>query len=251
MTLRFDHAVIAVHDLQQAMADYRALGFNPFYGGEHAGGKTHNALIVFQDGTYLELLAPTSPALLDSLDPDDRSSFLHLIKAGEGLVAFALYSDDLEADVAAMQSRKVGVTLRPPNGRARPDGQQLQWRSAMLDNDSMNPFFIQDITPRTLRVPDDPAVTTQPNGVIGIAQITVAAKQLPETIDHYQAMTGQKVNNLQQNSANFSIGDVTIRLNLQAGNHSRLSEIQLIGNHSHNLDVQLAHSPVLTIRHQA
>lgn len=173
MTLRFDHAVIVVNDLQQAMVDYRALGFNPFYGGEHVGGKTHNALIVFQDGTYLELLAPTAPALLDNPDPDDRSNFLFLFNEGEGLVAYALYSDDLEADVAAMQSRKVAVTLRPPTGRARPDGQQLQWRSAMLDNGSMNPFFIQDITPRTLRVPNDPAVMTQPNRAMGVAFIEI------------------------------------------------------------------------------
>jgi Glyoxalase-like domain len=173
MTLQFDHAVIAVNDLQQAMADYRELGFNPFYGGEHVGGKTHNALIVFQDGTYLELLAPTSPALLYSLDPDDHANFLFLFAGGEGLVAYALRSDDLEADVTAMQARKVAVTLRLPTGRARPDGQQLQWQSAILDNGSMNPFFIQDITPRSLRVPDDPAATTQPNGAIGVAIIEI------------------------------------------------------------------------------
>ena len=56
---KLDHVIIAVFELDQAVADYRALGFTTIYGGRHANGATHNALVCFQDGTYLELLAPT------------------------------------------------------------------------------------------------------------------------------------------------------------------------------------------------
>ena len=249
MTLRFDHAVIAVNDLQQAISDYRELGFNPVYGGEHVGGQTHNALIVFQDGTYLELLAPTSPALLDSLDPNDRGSFLFLLKEGEGLVGYALGSNDLEADVAAMQTRKVAVTLRPATGRARPDGQQLQWRSAMLDNGFMNPFFIQDITPRTLRVPDDPAVTTQPNEVTGIARIIVAAQPLHEEVERYQAMMGRQADFRQPETASLSLGVVTIMLKVQPDNHNRILEVVLVGQNTQQMNTQRSHGAVLSVEH--
>ncbi|MEZ4666791.1 MAG: VOC family protein [Anaerolineae bacterium] len=194
MSFHLDHVVIAVHDLQQAMTDYRELGFNPVYGGEHVGGKTHNALIVFEDGTYLELLAPTSPALLTNVDPNDQTNFMFLFAGGEGLVAFALGSDNLEADVAAMELRGVAIMLQPPNGRARPDGQQLAWRSAMLNDGSMLPFFIQDITPRTLRVPNDPTITTHANGVKMITELTISTSSLAESLPYYETLLGEEFN---------------------------------------------------------
>ncbi len=53
---RFDHAVIAVQDLDAAMAAYRDLGFAVTPGGKHTGRGTHNAIIRF-GLDYLELLA--------------------------------------------------------------------------------------------------------------------------------------------------------------------------------------------------
>lgn len=232
MALQFDHAVIAVNDLTQAIADFRELGFNPFYGGEHAGGKTHNALIVFQDGTYLELLAPTTPALLENPDPVDHSNFLFLFAGGEGLVAYALHSDNLEADVTAMQSRGVAITLRPPNGRARPDGQLLQWRSAMLDDGSMSPFFIQDITPRTLRVTDDPTLTTQPNGIKGIRQITISTQDISDAVDQYTAMLAKNAEVESQDNVRLKLGGVSMLITTKPTERSSLTELQLFSEYT-------------------
>src|SRR5262249_43811425 len=159
------HAIIAVHDLDAARADYEALGFTTFYGGQHTGGLTHNALIVFADGTYLELLAPTDPALLNSPQALSEKYFLRLLVKGEGLAGVALHSDDLDADVSAMRQRGLDVSDPVPNGRLRADGQRLAWRSAMFVDGSMSPFFITDDTPRVLRVPDDPKKITHANGV--------------------------------------------------------------------------------------
>ncbi len=143
--LRFDHAVILVNDLEKGTEDYRALGFNVFYGGKHADGKTHNALIVFRDGTYLELLAPTDPTLLQSIDPSDQNGFLPMFQNGEGFGGYALLSNDLKSDVRDMQNRGLNVQMRPAGGRARPDGKELRWRSAMIEG-TMTPFFIEDDT---------------------------------------------------------------------------------------------------------
>jgi catechol 2,3-dioxygenase-like lactoylglutathione lyase family enzyme len=184
-----DHVVIAVHNLEQAMADYRQLGFNPFYGGVHAGGKTHNALIVFQDGTYLELLAPTASTQLDDRSANDRSSFLFLLAQGEGLAGYALQSPDLEADASRIQAAGIDITLRPPAGRARPDGQQLQWRSATIQ-DTMSPFLIQDLTPRVLRVPDDPQLNTHANGSTGLMNLQIVVHDLQGAMQFYEALLG-------------------------------------------------------------
>ena len=240
MTLRFDHAIILVNDLQQGIAHYKANGFNPFFGGVHAGGKTHNALIVFSDGTYLELLAPTSPVLLDNLDPHDHSSFLFLLAKGEGLGGYALLSDDLEADIAAMQKRGLAITLRPTNGRARPDGQQLRWRTAIRDNGSMTPFFLHDETPRSLRVPDDTATTTQSNDIKGITGLTIALPDLAAGIHEYEMMTGIKALSANKHSAHLSLEKVSFTLlpqpNLTA--EAKLRDIQLIAKNDTPISLQ-------------
>ena len=48
--LALDHIVIAVNDLDTAITDYRALGFQVLVGGQHPGRTSHNALVVFADG---------------------------------------------------------------------------------------------------------------------------------------------------------------------------------------------------------
>ena len=59
---RLDHIVIAVADLDSAIADYRKLGFTVFPGGTHHGGASQNALVVFADGSYFELIAYLKPS---------------------------------------------------------------------------------------------------------------------------------------------------------------------------------------------
>jgi catechol 2,3-dioxygenase-like lactoylglutathione lyase family enzyme len=210
--LQFDHAVILVNDLEKASRDYEALGFHVFFGGAHADGKTHNSLIVFRDGTYLELLAPTSPALLDQVDPDDKSSFLFMFAGGEGFGGYALLSSNLEREVARMEQRGLPIQQRPPGGRARPDGQALRWRSAML-NGTMTPFFIQDDTARNLRVPDDADKIQHPNGVTGVAGIMVAVNDLDSGILRYSAILDAPPQQQDTTSADFALGDRTISLN--------------------------------------
>lgn len=230
MTLRFDHAIILVNDLYKGIEHYKKAGFNPFFGGVHAGGKTHNALIVLADGSYLELLAPTTPELLDNLDSNDHSTFLFLLAQGEGLGGYALVSDKLPDDVEAMKQRGLEVTLKPVNGRARPDGQELRWRSATLDNGTMTPFFIEDQTPRNLRVPDDEATTTQPNGIRRIAGLTIAVPDLVTAIQTYQQMTGTEIVTVNETTARLLLDNVNLTLVLEPdlGTIAKLRDIELI-----------------------
>lgn len=207
--MQFDHVVVLVNNLDQAIANYQALGFNPFYGGRHADGRTHNALIVFRDGTYLELLAPTDPTLLQTIDPNDRSNFLFLFEKGEGFGGYALLSQNLAADVAGMQARGLNIQMRQPGGRARPDGETLRWRTAMLEG-TMTPFFIQDDTPRRLRVTDASDQTEQPNGVTGVAGISVVAFNLAEGISRYHLILNTEPVQEGFTTADFAVGNCTI-----------------------------------------
>jgi len=223
--MRFDHAIIAVYDLDTARADYKALGFTTFYGGQHTGGKTHNALIVFADGSYLELLAPTDPALLSSEDALSKKYFLRLLVRGEGLAGFAMHSADLDADVAAMRQRGLMVSDPTPNGRLRADGQRIAWKTAILEN-TMTPFFISDETPRVLRVPDDADKVTHAIGVSGVAGITVASLDMEENASRFEVILGRKPIevNLREDFTRFTHENLSVMIAAPSTSNGELAQ---------------------------
>ena len=178
-----DHVVIAVDDLARSVEQYRALGFTVYPGGDHQGRSSHNALIMLADGSYLELKAWRSPAPLERW-------WATLDASGEGLVDFALLSDDPVTELAAARARGLLSLQGPvPGERVRPDGQHLKWTTARHDTADV-PFLCGDITPRRLRVPDEPALLKHANGATGVAQITVLAQDLDVTLARWRALLG-------------------------------------------------------------
>jgi hypothetical protein len=160
-----DHLVVGVEDLEAATRSYSALGFTVTPGGRHPTS-THNALVIFSDGSYLELLAFNEPS------PGHR--WWPKIQAGGGIIDFCARTDDLEADTDAY--RASGVTLeRRPGARLRPDGREVRWVTSAPGGSAQGiaPFLIQDLTPRSERVAGD---HTHPNGVTGVGTITVAVE---------------------------------------------------------------------------
>ena len=93
MIRAIDHIVILVNDLQAAIDDYAALGFSVAPGGTHADGATHNALIIFADDTYLELIAFLREA--------PTHYWWRHVASGEGLIDYALLPSAIADDVAA------------------------------------------------------------------------------------------------------------------------------------------------------
>jgi catechol 2,3-dioxygenase-like lactoylglutathione lyase family enzyme len=205
--IQLDHVVISVSNLDEAIEDYRRLGFNVLRGGEHASGTTHNALVVLADGTYLELMALTGRA---SNGSGADYGFLH--HEGEGFVAYALRVDDLAAIEAELKSRNVSLKAPSAGGRARPDGQVMRWNILNLQQDGMSPFFIQDETPRTLRVPDDPAATTHENKVVGIAGIYIPVQDIEAAKARYAALLGVDIESDEKNYPVFRLGTFFIGL---------------------------------------
>lgn len=197
MTLTLDHVIIAVDDLEQSIADYTALGFDAFFGGEHAAGTTHNALICLSDGSYIELIAATGKPPVNATVTD----FRHWLDPGEGLIGYALMSDDLDADIAAIQARGLVVNDTKSGGRLRADGVELKWRSAGITG-RLFPFLIEDVTPRERRVPINRVL--QPNGVIGIAALELAVADGT----FYEQLLGTSVP--------LMVGDVAIKLQVGA-----------------------------------
>lgn len=171
MPFKLDHVIVHVENLDAGIEAYRQRGYNAFYGGVHASGTTHNALICFADGSYIELLALTGNPPREA-GGIDFSTFVQ--GKPEGVVGWAVGSSDLDADVQRLRAQGAAVNEPTPGQRQRADGVMLQWRMVWLAA-KLPLLILQDVTPRNLRVPDDAATTTQPNGVTGIEALAIPA----------------------------------------------------------------------------
>ena len=189
--LTFDHAVLVVDNLDDAVRNYRALGFHVTPGGTHAGGWTHNALIGLADGSYLELIATVQPrhtellrtlhqhGALHLLQPDFplvQQRFMRSVALGEGFQDFALLATALDAQIESANEAGLSLTGPLDGARERPDGARLAWRFG-LPPDASLPFLIDDVTPRDRRVPAA-ARDAHPNGAVGVAEVLFAVRDL-------------------------------------------------------------------------
>ncbi|MBX6770666.1 MAG: VOC family protein [Chloroflexi bacterium] len=174
MLRSIDHIVILVRDLTRAAADYERAGFTVTPGGEHADGTTHNALIPFADGTYCELIAFKEP------DRPVVHKWWPLLAAGGGLIDYALAADDLAVEAARLRQAGLPIGELTEGGRMRPDGERLRWRTLPVGRGAGRPslpFLIEDLTPRTGRVPGGPA-TRHALGARRLAGLTLVTADI-------------------------------------------------------------------------
>jgi catechol 2,3-dioxygenase-like lactoylglutathione lyase family enzyme len=201
MLLGIDHIVIAVRDLDTAARNYEELGFTVVPGGRHPVG-THNALISFPDGSYIEIIAFYRP------NADHR--WWKPLQRGEGLVDFCMQTNDLLGDT--LKLRKAGVAINDPVpwSRTRPDGYQLKWLLSLAreGHRGVAPFLIQDETPREERIPQQ---TAHENSAIGIGAVTVAVDDLATVSLWYKNVLGRNGESierkeLQATGVRFQVG---------------------------------------------
>lgn len=185
MIKAIDHLVLVVTDLEQAARDYEQLGFTVIAGGRHPVG-THNVLISFADGSYIEIIAFYREA------PDHR--WWDALKAGERLVDFCMQTDDLPADTRKLRDAGIAINDPVPWSRTRPDGFELKWLLSLVTGGDRGvaPFLIQDITPREERVPGN---VRHKNGAIGIESVTVAIRKNSSADRWQKAFAGAAATN--------------------------------------------------------
>jgi catechol 2,3-dioxygenase-like lactoylglutathione lyase family enzyme len=182
MILGIDHIVIVVKDLDKAAQDYRELGFTVVPGGQHPVG-SHNVLISFQDGSYVEIIAFYREA------HDHR--WWNPLQKGERFVDFCFQTDDLRGDTKKLQDAGVAINNPVPWSRKRPDGYELKWLLSLATGDhrGVAPFLIEDVTPRSERIPQE---LKHDNGIIGIEKVTVAVGAISPIDKWYGALLDAK-----------------------------------------------------------
>ncbi|KIY00237.1 uncharacterized protein Z520_03922 [Fonsecaea multimorphosa CBS 102226] len=190
----FDHVILLLDtpDFENP-PPWLSDNFTIIEGGTHAGGSSRNKLIIFPDGTYIELInwitepkeffdwASKSPGLIDfalttpssAHDTFDEVTRRLESKPQPPSESQSSSTEELSEGSAGAGDGGLGVRFRPPlaGGRKRKDGQDVQWHvtKPLLDNSAENvpqpletyfptgrldtPFFCHDVTDRNLRVP--------------------------------------------------------------------------------------------------
>ena len=207
-----DHIVLLLSESQSAnIPSYLSSNFTIIEGGTHKGGSSKNKLIIFEDGTYLELFTWIAKPV----------EFTSWADKPEGLIDFALTTlrpyNALENFKIVQRNLSnangdggLGVRYKEPlaGGRRRQDGEDVRWEVTRPEySDGPNtlsneyfptgridtPFFCHDLTPRVVRVPfDDEKMTKHPCKASGIAgvDVLVPADKLSSYSKLYSSITG-------------------------------------------------------------
>jgi hypothetical protein len=184
--LSVDHASICGQDLDALQAAFTDAGLKPDYGGPHTTGGTHMAYLGFDDGSYLELIAPQTPGSAEA------SPWGKLLAANAGPCAWAVSSDDIQKEVDRLKS--AGMTTDGPikGSRKRPsDALAIEWQTAHVGGGtpgSTLPFVIEDRTPREWRVQVSNSVKGSP--LAGIDLVVVAVNDMKAAVDQFRKAYG-------------------------------------------------------------
>lgn len=187
--LQIDHVTAAGSDLASLRQEFSSAGLKATYGGAHANGLTHMVQVGFEDGSYLELIAPIASGLDPKKTSGMMSGWAPAMAADAGPCAWAVRTATIDEDVRRL--RAAGVSVRGPEAgsRSRPDGKELRWRTAMVGDGpagAVLPFLIEDETPRELRV--QAAEGRAHSGGVGF--VVIAVPDLGGAVGLFQSAAG-------------------------------------------------------------
>lgn len=177
--MTIDHVTVCGHDLDRMRRGFAGVGLLTEYGGAHANGLTHMALAGFEDGSYLELIAPTRGADLTKAR-GMMAGWLPLMTGNAAAGAWAIRASGIQEQADELRARGIVVRGPEPGGRTRPDGVRLEWQTAIVGPEpagSVLPFMIEDRSERCLRV----RASANQLGVRGVAAVVLGVQDLPET----------------------------------------------------------------------
>jgi hypothetical protein len=223
MFLGIDHLVIAVADPDEAAGLIeRELGLAATGGGRHDALGTFNRLIWLGD-SYLELIGVFDRALAAASWLGAPT--LRTLDMGGGLATWAIATDELDHDVAAL--RPTGSDLGEPivGARRRTDGRVVRWRVSMphqLGPDDP-PFLIEHRPTSAEWTPTDCANRSAQRHPIG-GPVRIEALELPVddlngTIQRLLRTTGLRFRPSLSGggSRDADIGGQTVRLRPRRG----------------------------------
>ncbi len=177
MRLEIDHVIVRVEDLDRAEERFHGeFGLASVAGGQHPGHGTANRIIPLGDN-YLEMVS-----VVDRDEAATTGFGNWVANCGVGFPSFdalCLRTDNLEGICSRLHLEPFAM------GRKRPDGVELRWRLAGLENAIAEglPFFIQWDVPAPL-LPGRVSVS-HPSGARRISKVVVSGE-----VEKLQAWVG-------------------------------------------------------------
>jgi catechol 2,3-dioxygenase-like lactoylglutathione lyase family enzyme len=259
------HVLIKVQDLKEAVRDYEELGFRVSYGS--APDKATNAMIYFEDGSFLELFCTSFGQPMDSvmklavklmlaLKSPYAGRYRNYITPVEGFRDYALDSTKGQEFAYNMELLKQkGITVHGPRGmkRKNTEGILMTWSLCFPPQERL-PFFMSPYSPALSL---SSAKTEHPNGAVGFKEITITAKNWEEDLAFYQSVYQQNPPLEKENNrlyCRFQIAGTTIVL--EKGHMDGIRRILLTRkvsfNHasstaSNSLNLELCHGAELIL----
>jgi catechol 2,3-dioxygenase-like lactoylglutathione lyase family enzyme len=217
-TIKVDHASVCGSALKPLQDAFASVGLATNYGGPHGNGITEMALLGFDDGSYLELIAPRKPGVIAG------SNWEKALAADAGPCAWAIGSSDISADIARFKQVGIPIDGPEPGSRKRPDGQALAWVTASVGgaDGAVLPFMIEDKTPHALRA----QVSESVHGSVltGIAVVVIGVKDLDANVALFRKAYGWGAPSIEEHKefgaklAYFSGTPVVLAVPLEGGN---------------------------------
>jgi hypothetical protein len=157
--LELDHTSICGSNLDTLKQLFTDVGLTPDFGGPHSGGVTQMAAVGFDNGTYIELIAPVKAG------EGSGSQWAKFMSEDAVTCAWAVGTNVLAQEVDRLKKAGVAVTTPARGSRKRPDGMSVEWMTSDVGSGtpgSVLPFMIEDETPRAWRVQTSDSVKGAP-----------------------------------------------------------------------------------------
>lgn len=218
--LLLDHIVFLVKDLEKSIKEFQQAGYTVSKGGKHDNGITENALIHFQNGTFLELLAVQKnwktrlirwglqfiPSFRQNPSlpiPDFKARFIaRALFSKEGMVDFCLLAKNGLSDYEDIKNRNLQMSIPVEMKRVRPDGQALSWH-IFSPYEATLPFVMTPYQPTFTPNPDNLIHT---NGAVGFDKISVYVTDFEHIIKKYELLLGTAPAQKDEICATFELG---------------------------------------------
>lgn len=183
--LDLDHVSICGANLDALRQAFTEAGLTPDFGGPHGNGITQMALIGFDDGSYVELIAPVKPGVTEG------SHWGKFMSGDATPCAWAVGTNVLLQELDRLKKAGIAVTAPERGSRKRPDGMSIEWMTADAGPGtpgSTLPFMIEDQTPRAWRVQTSASVQGGP--AFGVENVVLGVNDLDASIALFRKAYG-------------------------------------------------------------
>jgi hypothetical protein len=176
-----DHIIVCGSDVDRMMEQFESFGLPTEYGGVHDNGITHNGVICFEDGSYVELLG-----MYDESQSPRREAF---IKNDVGPCGWAIEAASIETEAESYAQRGVVTDAPFSMSRVGPSGEVAEWKVSFMGVDEPGqrlPFLIEDTTPRERRI--RPTTTNSGTELVGISRVIIGVNDLDRAVAEFRRL---------------------------------------------------------------